>query len=91
MDEIVPAYRAATRRSEELAERFQRVLPGGETRSGTFLLVHGVYAASRGMPNLSTALSNTDFEAVAGAYDAAIAGVVRAGLVPPTLTAQTPA
>jgi glutamate-1-semialdehyde 2,1-aminomutase len=54
------------------------------------LLVHGVYAAPRGMLNLSTALSSTDLEAVAGAYRAAIADVVRAGLVPDTLTAQAP-
>jgi glutamate-1-semialdehyde aminotransferase len=55
------------------------------------LLVHGVYAAPRGMLNLSTALSSTDLEAVAGAYRAAIADVVRAGLVPDTLTAQASA
>jgi glutamate-1-semialdehyde 2,1-aminomutase len=55
------------------------------------LLVHGVYAAPRGMLNLSTALSSADLEDVAAAYRAAIADVVRAGLAPRTLTAQTPA
>ena len=36
VDDIVTAYRAATRGSEMAFERFRRVLPGGETRSVTF-------------------------------------------------------
>ena len=43
----------------------------------TSLLLHGVFAAPRGMLNMSTALTDSDLDRVAAAYDSALADVAR--------------
>jgi glutamate-1-semialdehyde 2,1-aminomutase len=43
----------------------------------TSLLLHGVFAAPRGMLNMSTALTDSDLNRVSAAYDSALADVAR--------------